>query len=229
MNKTCYMCDAIATSAEHVPPKCLFPESKDLPDGGDLRKKLITVPSCPTHNTSKSNDDEYLFHSLSFSVAGNKIANNQVATKIQRAIKRKPKLINELNLETKQLLIQDMLSGKWFPGQTLNVDYERIESCIDKIARGIYFHHFKDKWLDDISINIHFMLNIDPENKRYNENLARMDSMTQNYLAQSPTFGENQDVFNYKLREVTEGIVMGLSFYGDNRVTLLINKTTDKA
>ncbi|MET2855119.1 hypothetical protein ABXV24_24880 [Vibrio owensii] len=229
MSKTCYMCDAIATSAEHVPPKCLFPESKDLPSGEDLRKKLITVPSCPIHNTSKSNDDEYLLHSLSFGVAGNKIAKHQVATKIQRATKRRPKLMNELNLDTKQLLIQDMESGKWFSGQTLNVDYERFESCIDKIARGLYFHHFKDKWLGEISINIHFMLNIDPANRKYNQDLGRMDSMTQSYLAQSPAFGENQDVFYYKFRDVNEGIVMSLNFYGDNRVTLLFNKTPDKA
>ena len=43
---TCYMCEKESTSSEHVPPKCLFPEKKDLPDGVDLRKSLITVPSC---------------------------------------------------------------------------------------------------------------------------------------------------------------------------------------
>lgn len=36
--QTCYMCDAPATSEEHVPPKCLFPERKDLPQGMDLRR-----------------------------------------------------------------------------------------------------------------------------------------------------------------------------------------------
>ena len=56
---TCYMCDEESTSSEHVPPKCLFPEQKDLPEGVDLRKSLITVPSCDLHNSKKSNDDEY--------------------------------------------------------------------------------------------------------------------------------------------------------------------------
>lgn len=27
---TCYRCDSIATTKEHVPPKCLFPEKKDI-------------------------------------------------------------------------------------------------------------------------------------------------------------------------------------------------------
>jgi len=36
---TCYMCDAPETSVEHVPPRGLFPEQKDLPPGVDLRKQ----------------------------------------------------------------------------------------------------------------------------------------------------------------------------------------------
>lgn len=60
----CYMCEATATSVEHVPPRCLFPEQKDLPSGVNLRKQLITVPSCEAHNTSKSKDDEYLLYAL---------------------------------------------------------------------------------------------------------------------------------------------------------------------
>ena len=53
--ETCYMCDSIATTREHVPPKCLFPEKKDI--GDDIyRQNLITVPSCDKHNTSKSQE-----------------------------------------------------------------------------------------------------------------------------------------------------------------------------
>ena len=65
MNKTsvtCYMCSAPKTSVEHVPPKGLFPKSKDLPAGMNLRKQLITVPACDLHNTEKSHDDEYLMY-----------------------------------------------------------------------------------------------------------------------------------------------------------------------
>lgn len=56
LNGTCYMCDLSATSVEHVPPKCMFPEFKDAKV--DLRRKLITVPSCDDHNAKKSRDDE---------------------------------------------------------------------------------------------------------------------------------------------------------------------------
>ena len=68
-NNTCYMCEAVATTDEHAPPRCLFPETKDLIDKSlDLRKELITVPACKEHNTAKSTDDEYLLNILSLNI-----------------------------------------------------------------------------------------------------------------------------------------------------------------
>jgi hypothetical protein len=58
---TCYMCDSPETSREHAPPLCFFPETKDV--GRDLRRNLVTVPSCDVHNSKKSKDDEF-FRSL---------------------------------------------------------------------------------------------------------------------------------------------------------------------
>lgn len=53
------MCDQPATSREHVPPACLFPEEKDIRTSL-FRNNLITVPSCDLHNSKKSTDDEFL-------------------------------------------------------------------------------------------------------------------------------------------------------------------------
>ncbi len=52
----CYWCGEPATSKEHVPPKCLFPEDKDIKPilNETFREHLITVPSCDKHNLSKS-------------------------------------------------------------------------------------------------------------------------------------------------------------------------------
>ena len=66
---TCYMCEQANTTPEHVPPKCIFPEVKDL--GIDYRKSLITVPSCDAHNLRKSKDDEYLMFVLTCSITNN--------------------------------------------------------------------------------------------------------------------------------------------------------------
>ena len=38
--KKCYMCNSEGTTSEHVPPKCILPEKKGIPDGGDYKKTL---------------------------------------------------------------------------------------------------------------------------------------------------------------------------------------------
>ena len=69
---TCYMCGNPAITKEHVPPKCLFPEKKDI--GTDkYRLDLITVPSCEKHNNLKSDDDEFLMVSLAGILGNNSI------------------------------------------------------------------------------------------------------------------------------------------------------------
>ena len=40
--ETCYMCDEIATSKEHVPPKCIFPEKKDIGEDNFLRRYVCS-------------------------------------------------------------------------------------------------------------------------------------------------------------------------------------------
>jgi hypothetical protein len=58
--QSCYMCDQPGTSREHVPPKCFFPEKKDLPPDVDFRVNLITVASRDEHNLRMSGDDQYV-------------------------------------------------------------------------------------------------------------------------------------------------------------------------
>lgn len=47
VEKNCYWCANEATSMEHVPPRCLFPEDKDVKHvyNKAFREHLITVPS----------------------------------------------------------------------------------------------------------------------------------------------------------------------------------------
>ena len=90
---SCYMCDNPPTTMEHVPPKCFFPESKDVFDGKDYRKNLISVPSCEDHNLKKSHDDEYIFYVVLSNYSGNLVAFNQFVSKALRAYRKNPKLL----------------------------------------------------------------------------------------------------------------------------------------
>lgn len=87
-SEKCYMCERNATSREHVPPLCLFPEVKDT-KGINFRKNLITVPSCDIHNSKKSDDDEFLMLSLSGLIKNNPVGNFHQLTKANRALKKK--------------------------------------------------------------------------------------------------------------------------------------------
>jgi hypothetical protein len=57
MQDTCYMCERVADTREHAPPKCFFPVT--------LRTNLVTVPSCEEHNLDNSSDVEYVRNVLS--------------------------------------------------------------------------------------------------------------------------------------------------------------------
>src|SRR3546814_6410940 len=89
MTDSCYMCDEPSVSKEHTPPRCVFPEQKDT-NGKDFRKALITVPSCETHNSAKSKDDEYLMMVLTSYFNNNEAAQEQIRSKIARAWAKSP-------------------------------------------------------------------------------------------------------------------------------------------
>lgn len=85
---TCYMCAATATSREHAPPRCLFPEFKEV--AVDLRKNLITVPSCDRHNSEKSKDDEFLRSVIVMMIGNNAFAEHVFMRKFLAAVRRAP-------------------------------------------------------------------------------------------------------------------------------------------
>ena len=88
--KTCYMCSGRATSKERVPPKSFFPEQPI--DGVDLRRNLITVPSCSLHNGAKLQDDEFFRAVVTLtSTMQSKAARSLFMGKILRAVKESPK------------------------------------------------------------------------------------------------------------------------------------------
>ncbi len=220
---TCYMCEEQSTSSEHVPPKCLFPEQKDLTAGVDLRKSLITVPSCDEHNSKKSSDDEYLLYCLVMSIPSNEIAKNHFLTKIMRAIKRNPSLIKRYLSETHDVHVEDTETKSISKSIALKIDDERFDKSFEQLSRAIYFHHFGKKHNGDISIYPNFLLTMTGEFKERNEGIAKMDQMSETLFSKESVYGENPDVFKYCAVDQGEGEpkYLRLYFYGGNRVTVI--------
>lgn len=142
MNQTCYMCERPATSDEHVPPKCLFPEEKDLPKGVALRKDLIKVPSCDIHNTKRSKGDEYLLYVLSMNIANNAVAFRQFSTKILRAVDRRPGLMQSILSEQQEVVTVDR-TGTAHNALMVKADMSRIYKCFNQMARALYYKEFQ--------------------------------------------------------------------------------------
>lgn len=146
MKNECYWCGAPATTKEHVPPKCLFPEEKDSKDffNKSYKNNLITVPSCEQHNNKKSGDDEFLLTVLSLTFCGNSIGYFHSHTKLARAIKRNPHLIKSyLNIIREENI---QIDGINFPVAYAKIDNQRIFKCFESIARGIYYHEFGERF-----------------------------------------------------------------------------------
>jgi hypothetical protein len=218
------MCDATATSVEHVPPRCLFPEQKDLPSGVDLRKQLITVPSCDVHNTSKSKDDEYLLYALSMNIPNNPTASNHFSTKILRAIERSPSVIRKFTEKQIPVKVEDTQTGEIHETLALQVDRHRLENALMMIGHALYFHHFKTSWKGSVSAYPNFLLALtEPNARELNEPVERMAALAEEFFLNQPRYGENQDVFSYQVAEGQSPVetLMLLRFYEGSRVTLL--------
>src|SRR4051812_18866897 len=106
------MCPAEATSVEHVPPRGLFPKEKDLPVGVNLRKQLLTVPSCDLHNSEKSKEDTYLRNILVMNVPNNTTAQNHFFKAVMRSYQERPALLNSIANTQVAVEVEDSTTGQ---------------------------------------------------------------------------------------------------------------------
>ena len=225
--KTCYMCDAPAMSDEHAPPKCLFPEQKDLNPREDYRKNLIKVPSCFEHNSEKSGDDLYLLYALSAVITSNRVAENHFLTKVKRGIERNPSLLLRLVNNSTQILLENRLRGTAGKTIAFNLEKDRFEKSVESIGRAIYFAHFKEKWLGKIEATPHFMVSFDKQiGNEVNEYIRLIDLVTKNLFEKSIHYGHNSKVFTYQLlpKDGPIHVIMLFSFYENSRITLLFKE-----
>jgi hypothetical protein len=217
--QTCYMCECIATSQEHAPPKCIFPEQKDT-SGVDYRKNLIKVPSCERHNTAKSTEDEYLMYILPTSIASNDVGINQFLTKVQRAITRNPSIVINISQGAQKVIVHDTEKDVWFEAPAIQIDMERVYKVIEMNARAIFYNSYKEKFLGPIKVYTNFSLKLDaPELNDLQEKLFNMSELL---LQGSQYRGENQDVFAYRMARDGNVELIEFTFYGTSKALAVL-------
>lgn len=187
----CYMCDAFETSREHAPPSCFFPTAKEI--GRDLRRNLITVPSCDRHNSLKSKDDEFLRSVILMTIGNNDAGKHQFFGKFLRAAVRMPHAYKSFFAD-KGTVSQEK-------HRILQIDRKRFNNCIDHLARALFFDAFKRKWqlpLLVVSPNFYSEIRFDqivPD--PLTDNIVEI---SRQFLISEPVRGENHEVFKYRIR-----------------------------
>ena len=214
------MCDAPATTSDHIPPKCIFPEQKDV--GVNYRKNLIEVPACKIHNRGTSLDDEYIMGVLAFHWRNNQAAHKQSVSKIKRAFERNKRYYDLFFGKGKHHFLY--LNGERLI--TASVDINRVNSIMQKIARGIYYNYFKRKWLKNVNIQHISLVSI------YNQNpgsatvaLMQLTQAISLLCSKNSPHGENPDIFYYQVvyDNPSAGAIMRLVFYDSFEVIAILD------
>jgi hypothetical protein len=209
IQQTCYMCEAKANSREHVPPRCFFPEGKDLPSGRDYRKNLISVPACKEHNLEKSTNDEYLFLVI-LAAGGNLAAQRLFSTKVMRAIRRKQSLLSLITADARPAIYGGL------PTMAFAVDGQRFGNAVDRIARAIHFHQYQTKWAEEVAVASPTLIAVDHQMaQRTNEFMRALASLSGELLKEQPRFGENPEIFYYQIYrdEPLKRLLVRMVFY----------------
>lgn len=205
---TCYMCDQSEISREHAPPACFFPEAKVV--GKNLRKNLITVPSCDAHNSQKSKDDEFmraiiLMQSVDTSPAGQK----HFFGKFMRGAQRRPEAYKSF------FKSQGTVDGG--KKQAFRLDRKRFDECARHVVRALAFHEAKAKLVVPMSITSpNFYSAIQDDKVVPHKPTKKIVAATQFFLQGEPVQGDNPEIFCYRIRfDVAESMCCfaGL-FYG---------------
>jgi hypothetical protein len=193
--ESCYMCSRPATSREHVPPKCFFPEKKDLPSTLDYRVNLITVPACDQHNLSKSKDDEYLFLVIVSHWQNNLAAQRHFSKKVRRAMQRRPNLRGVYLREYLPVWLGSVPTGAPI------ADRERLDRSLEWIARALHFHRYgTNDWSADIWIHSPAFVPVSRISlQRWRAQQNALEVLSSHYLAHEGWLGDNPDIFRYRI------------------------------
>ena len=216
-NQQCYICGAPATSREHVPPLCLFPEEKDI-GTTKFRENLITVPSCDLHNTKKAKDDQFLMAALSGYVGNNFLGFLHTQTKVARTIERNERFLDVFLKNATPKWVKNK-NGKLMPILQGAPDFSRLTRCFENIAHGLYYHHFKKPFDGRIFCIIDFVTYMNEMADKWKLVYRKVYELEMRELKME---GNSPQIFKYLITEPLEDGAFGmrLIFYEGAMVSI---------
>lgn len=185
MNKgNCYFCGLPATSDEHSPARGFFPKAK--------RVNLITVASCREHNEDTSKDDEYVRNVIAMSIGNNALAFQHFLDKCIRSFQRSPALMNSTIKNAKKVYTNE--TGIIQPTFAFEIDRDRIDKVMRKIAYGVFFKEYNEPWNRRIIIMTdHFKTS-----NMSSDDFGFLIQTFKKLIQEHPFDGQNPTVFKYR-------------------------------
>jgi hypothetical protein len=145
-----------ATTRDHVPPRGIFAEPRP--------RDLITVPACLFCNHGYSKEDEAFRVYLSLHVGSDtQTTRNLWKDQALGTLKHNRRLrrtilesVRTTDLTTKSGLIYGQ-------GFTVPWDSNVHDKVIERIIRGLHFHHFGEILPSDVQVKVHWLKELPPE------------------------------------------------------------------
>jgi len=211
-NQICYLCGINpANSADHVPPKSLFPKN--------AQQKGHKLPACNKCNNLLHLDEEYIRDR--FSIAGHNETAREVFQQGTRRSYLRPyemlKSVTKLDLinrDTVSMTIKSPAGIHIGNATGIKIDSKRVDKVSVKIVKGLYYHYFGERIPNNYSFDVYF----DPPD------------WLPNLLGKpSPLIGRFDEVFSYKgivtQRDQSTGI-WWLSFYKSLGLIVIVENPT---
>lgn len=145
----------IADNPRSHPPKGIFPTPR--PDD------LITVPSCASCNQGASTNDERFRAYLSLHVRVDTPSTSRLWEQALRGIRRNRLLHRRLRDEVEPIWLttpSGVIHGRAYRGRW---DSDAHDRTIERMIRGLYFHHYHDVLGTRVRVKAHWFRKLDPE------------------------------------------------------------------
>ena len=201
----CYRCGDEATSREHVPAKCFFPDDKTF------KKNLITVKSCSTHNEDTSLDDEYIRNIIVMKLGNNSLAFGLFKDKVIKSFEESPGLFKTTTGNSKEV---QTIEGK---SKAFEIDRQRFDDTMKKIVYGLYYKEYGYPWERDLIIMTQDLVTEEISSDQFGDLIAYAESN----IPKIKSKGENPEIFSYNIYTNTADIknpIVRLEFYEGFRV-----------
>jgi hypothetical protein len=200
--KSCIYCGSFENiTRDHVPPKNIFPDPKP--------GNLITVPSCKKCNQTAGKDDEYF--RLAFSIRYDLFLHEEIQKnwgKVKRGLSRKEGKGLRIDLMNNLKILDAYSKGGIYLGKVpgYNVDMKRINGVIERVMKGVFYHHKKYSLPRNIKVATYSVQDMQITE---HEAIELYNSLI-SFVAVSSLQSYGAGVFNYKIRFLADNSDAGV-------------------